>query len=109
MLANRRTAKTKCLITSPITSIKKITAFISQPMGSGRDIHVRHLIQPEPDRAQLAMPEPMTTQMVMIARADVVANAPVAEPAQGNRPNRLQPSTKKNIVHKNGRNLSASW
>ncbi len=38
------------------------------------------------------MPEKTTVRNVMNASAPVVAKAPVAEPPQGSRPNRLQPT-----------------
>ena len=55
-----------------------------------------------------AIPAPITTKNVNRARVPVVASAPVGDPAQGTMPNKLQPKTKKKIVHRNGKNLSAS-
>ena len=54
------------------------------------------------------MPEPTTTRNVIKASVPVTASDPVGEPIQGIMPNKLQPRTKKKIVHRKGTNLSAS-
>ena len=62
----------------------------------------------KPTGPNLAMPATSTVTNVTHGQRQRHAKRPVGEPTQGIMPNRLQPRTKKNIVHSNGTNWSAS-
>ena len=74
-----------------------------------RQVHVRHLRQPELDRAQLGHArEDHDAKRQQRHRARRRQGTCWPSRPRASSPNRLQPTMKKNIVNKYGRNRSAS-
>ena len=107
MFAKRRTARTTCRINSPANSITKIIGTSMTAMAFGNCMWGTRFLK-KPPTPNFCTPVPSTAQNAIPASAAVTVRAPVAEPAQGTIPSKLQNKMKKNRFHKKGRNLSAS-
>ena len=106
ILANKRMAKTACLINRPITSITHSIGLMIIPMDMCKSMDGSCANQ-KPTGPCIMLPEISDVRKMATANPPVTANVPVGDPINGMSPNRLQVSMKKKMVHRTGVILSA--